>query len=852
MNEPSQTTPSDRDIPPSGGRRRGLDRLVLDMFSSVPLGIALLSSLFVYAAIGSAGHYPVMRDGYLTWSDQMIRQLRPFEMTEFEWFHTPLFVVLVALLCTNLTVVTVRKIPLNAVRLGVWMIHTGIIIMSLGSVWYFATKFEGDAPIVKRTVEVVVADERAALPAVVGSSTTLTVDETAAAGDAGGAPVPGVWRFEITDINPTYQMLGAGREGIEDFAVTVEVARPDGERFYRQLLAGHPDIVEDAVMGAPGGHGGGMGGPPMRRVKNVEGMGGRLLFDESLTMRLGYTPQDSFWVKDSLALGVRPAGIPGAAWDLRVLEGMPRYNPYIVSLDDIWPPVGIQRLANDALDVGAPPASDGGVATADVSMRVTGYLRYAVLQERFLPGSVKDPTNTVADLLVGLPDGEIRREQARAGSAVFNGVVGFYWVDSLEELEVTMARTSAGVVRVAVGDDVDVRMIGPNTDDGEDGTFTPIGESGFAYRVRQVVERLPIPGFETPVSVAEIEITTPEGEGVLRRWVFEDPALTRDLPEGAAPGLLGGRAMPLTLDERIDASFAPRTEPFVVIAGPDDIGVRIVRRGDAVSGPGSSGQPMVRPVGLGQVVELADGVGLSVERVMSNAISVMKPAMVPRERRSADADRSMLFALAQVEVSVGGATVGTRWVPYHQYSFDDERLYTGRLGVFRPAVFDLPGGRSVEVIFTRERRDLPHEIALEDFELRAHVGGFTGESLSIRDWVSTLRFRPDAGSDWGETAEVRVNKPVEHDGIWYFQSFWDAPIEPGETSAGSPGKTFTGLGVGNREGIYTILFGSTLSVVGMMYAFYVKPIIKRRRRERALAGAGGGEGAGGAAERGLS
>ena len=44
---------------------------------------------------------------------------------------------------------------------------------------------------------------------------------------------------------------------------------------------------------------------------------------------------------------------------------------------------------------------------------------------------------------------------------------------------------------------------------------------------------------------------------------------------------------------------------------------------------------------------------------------------------------------------------------------------------------------------------------------------------------------------------------------------------------------YTGLGVGNRNGVYTQLAGCCLSVIGMVFAFYIKPILKRRRREQA-------------------
>ena len=46
----------------------------------------------------------------------------------------------------------------------------------------------------------------------------------------------------------------------------------------------------------------------------------------------------------------------------------------------------------------------------------------------------------------------------------------------------------------------------------------------------------------------------------------------------------------------------------------------------------------------------------------------------------------------------------------------------------------------------------------------------------------------------------------------------------------SKGLNYTVLGVGNRNGVVLQLLGCIIAVAGMMYAFYVKPIIKQRRR----------------------
>jgi hypothetical protein len=41
---------------------------------------------------------------------------------------------------------------------------------------------------------------------------------------------------------------------------------------------------------------------------------------------------------------------------------------------------------------------------------------------------------------------------------------------------------------------------------------------------------------------------------------------------------------------------------------------------------------------------------------------------------------------------------------------------------------------------------------------------------------------------------------------------------------------YTVLGVGNRHGVLIMLLGCCVSLLGMIYAFYVKPFIKRRKR----------------------
>ena len=151
-------------------------RPVLDLFSSVRFGIVLLTLLFVYMSVGSAGIlYPVHPNVFHpdAWTHAQLRQWRPFEMTEFEWFHWWPFQLLMGLLAANLVTTTLRRIPLRVVNLGVWMIHSGIIVLIIGSVIYFGTKVEGEAPVVRRQVTVGVAAKDGPRTEMVATGTLL-------------------------------------------------------------------------------------------------------------------------------------------------------------------------------------------------------------------------------------------------------------------------------------------------------------------------------------------------------------------------------------------------------------------------------------------------------------------------------------------------------------------------------------------------------------------------------------------------------------------------------------------------------------------------------------------------------
>ena len=223
----------------------GLFGRVLRLFSSISLGIWLLSILFVYSSIGSAGiFYPTswrFWDGAV-WDHQQLRQWRGLEMTEFEWFHWWPFDVLMVLICVNVTVATWRRIPFHRLNYGVWTIHVGILVLCVGSYIYFSTKIEGDAPVLRRQVAITLpSGETGVLPVMPGNSITVMGAE-------------GPWRFDVQSADPQWSMLTGPAKGQKVYSVNVSVAAPpdgsspsSGQFFLRQLLAGHPDLTEDVV-----------------------------------------------------------------------------------------------------------------------------------------------------------------------------------------------------------------------------------------------------------------------------------------------------------------------------------------------------------------------------------------------------------------------------------------------------------------------------------------------------------------------------------------------------------------------------------------------------------------------------
>lgn len=778
------------------GRLPAPIQAIYDLFSSVRFGITLLSILFVYSSVGSAGIlYPISLNVFDldNWDQIVPRQQRWAEMTEFEWFHWWPFNLLIALICLNITVTTLRRIRFRPVNYGVWMIHTGIIILALGSVWYFTLKVEGDAPIARRMV-VIRSPHHEPLHMIAQPGMRVTAGE----GDRRA-------EYRVVDIDPDWELLTGDAAGRRAYSVTVQVTRAD-RTFMRQLLAGHPDLTEDVL-------------PGQGRAVRVTG---EKLVDPDLSMSLEYAPQRYFYLAHSEALYLREVG--RTEWVERPIHGLPRYNDSVDDYAEIWPVAPGSIPALNPLGIIVPP-----VAVDDplpgMNLRIDSYLRYADLAPGLVSGGDRfDPSITLR--LISADNQTLRVEMKALDPTTSNDLLGFEWVDDEREIDAHRATTPGRlVVEVPGGDGREPVMHEwsvPELElDRAERPFIPIEGTEYAIRVQNVIDSIPM---ESGPSQSAAIVEVKRGDASYVRFVSSDADRSLDQSVDAATG--ARTEIPTDPGIRMRYIGSQRPRLMTIVAGPTENRLRIVIA-DA-----ESDRTELRDLPLNTRVQLFPNLSMVVDQYVARPRQVTRPVVVPREQRNRDLDMRLRMVKVEFEGRDPARPV-SYWLPFHDYPFENAATALRRFA-YRPTVVRLSDGRSIEVIFSRRRMELPAPVVLEDFVLEEHVGGFTGSNVSVRDWRSVIRFA--AADGLTEPINVSVNKPGEFRRYWFFQSMWDPPDAPraaGEVA--SRGRNYTVLGVGNREGVYTQLFGCIVAVIGMLYAFYVKPMIKRRKQLQAQA-----------------
>ncbi len=763
--------------------------LPLDLLTSVRVGIFLLTVLFVYCSIGSAG-VPV---SVWIWEPNAwytLREHRLFEMTEYEWFNWWPFYSLVAAICVVMATTTIRRIPLTPINAGVWMIHTGIIVLSIGCVIYFGTKIEGDVAIARgRLVVQVPGHDPVEMRAMPGASMT-----------AGNATSP--WTFHVESIDPEWSLLSGDDAGTQTYAVTVAVERPDESSFMRQVIAGYPQYTEDIVpSGDPS--------QPMGRAKKVIGTP---LVDETLSIALEPDFRKTFYLQATPSLYVRelkpgPMGdaIAATPWIERPVETLPRFNDRITDASLMWP--ASDPIVVDPMLITVESVDDRD-PLAGIPLQITDYLRYAIMQTRPSP-TTEGPPQPWASVRLTTPDGRSQSHDVHVlggPSTAPPDQLAISWIDDDTDLQ------AAAIPHLEVSvPESDITLTVPIESVGAldaDLAWTPVDGTPFSFRVERLDNNLYIAGRD--VSMARVSID--DGQKQWQRWVFDDPALNGDLPTNESDQHESAGSP----DERIIMQYIPPaigSASLQLVAGPNDDQLRL-----RIMLPGIESTPM--PVTVGTPIELTRGINLTVEEFLPRVRMETRPMIISQRQR----DRAAANQFSMVRVMLPDTGERSAWLAQHHYPFESKQ--DSVLGFrYQPTSVTLPDGRMIELMLSRRTAALPSAVSLDGFRIATHVGGFTGDVSSVLNWHSQIRF--EDGQDV-QVEEVSVNDPGEREGLWFFQSQWDPP-DPQGNRGGVPsmGRNFTVLGVGNRNGVWTMLAGCILSVVGMIYAFYVKPMLKR-------------------------
>ncbi len=787
--DPGELTPGDRDegkdrapalrTASRPGQRGGLVGL-LDRVGSIPFAAALLLLIFLYSSVGSA--VPPVRQGAL--ADWLGIELLRFEKSEMEWFCWWPFRLLIGLFCFALVTASVRRVPFKRAKAGVWLAHGGMLTMVVSSAIYFGAKVEGDA---------VVFASRALIlaPGMTEPAELVIRPEASTMVEAGGRR----YAISVARIIPDDVVAHGPRRGQQDLSIRLRVRStgPDQD-FTRVLYLGGQGEAFDVPTGG----------------SDAASAGG--LVDTDLQIALDYDPAQYFYhshqppVRSVGAIYARPVG--ARQWTELRVHGMPHYYEWLTHRAEVWPAVGEDWPPPRPLDLAAEVPADAQ-ALAGLSFRVTDYLPYAQFSARWVSGGSEVNPLLRFTMRSGSVDEsyELRAfdpaVQRRLLTDQFPAEL--IWTSGAAEREALLRRADPHIT-VRVGE-MEEAISFPLSE--LMGKATEIAGTEYRVELRQVVPAGALDnGRSPPLALVHVQKDGEDFKSFMRVLLADAPNTGPDLDE---------RLRPTGRSEAEDLELAyhdPIAQGLRFVVGPDGDEVDVVMSL-------SSGSYEHRRVRTGEPFELVEGVELTVTEWWPRARQEGRPALVPRHQRLSLSQVGKTRSLVRVEVQQGHE-MRSVWLPFCEYAFPDDQRAQPQRFFHSTGRVTLPDGRAVELLYSRWRDPLPAAVVLDRFMLQTYPGGDRP-----RDYISLVRFQENG--DWSAIREVRSNQPVRHADLWFFQAQWDPSNQ-----------CHTVLGVGNRRAVHGMLAGAMISVAGLIQAFYVQPVLARRKRERlAKVGEGG-------------
>jgi len=219
-------------------------------------------------------------------------------------------------------------------------------------------------------------------------------------------------------------------------------------------------------------------------------------------------------------------------------------------------------------------------------------------------------------------------------------------------------------------------------------------------------------------------------------------------------------------------------------------------------------------------IPLAEVPSLMLQAEVGGKPQIIPPTQRPRGQTAMDA---MQLSVIEMELTgPGGWKQAGIYVPFSPFATvgqeQDENAEEAPVGK-PPAVVDVPGVGKVGLLMATTKRALPADVTLAKFE-PVH---YAGAQRFYADYLSTIDVKNKATGET-RTLVAQLNGPAADQGLYYFQSGWD-----GDDHA-PPEKRYTVLGVGNRPGIWVMTTGALLIIAGIGFAFYMKPILLRKKK----------------------